>query len=64
VGYKAALWTGLTCIGLSLLLFATQGEKNMGGAVLGIMLGDTAYLAAAAGLVSLVVSAIAFVKAQ
>jgi len=64
VGYKAALWTGLTCIGLSLLLFATQGEKYMGGWVLGIMLGDPAYLAGAAGLVSLAVSAIAFVKAN
>ena len=64
VGYKAALWTGLTCIGLSLLLFATQGEKYMGGWVLGIMLGDPAYLAGSAGLVSLAVSAIAFVKAN
>ena len=64
MGYKAALWTGLTCIGLSLLLFATQGEKYMGGWVLGIMLGDPAYLAGAAGLVSLAVSAIAFVKAN
>lgn len=67
--HKRALWIGLTCIGLSLLLFAweqsqTQGEKNMGGAVLGIMLGDPAYLAAAAGLVSLVVSAIGFVEAN
>jgi hypothetical protein len=36
----------------------------MRGAVLGVMLGDPAYLAAAAGLVCLVVSAIAFVEAN
>ena len=39
----------------------SPGEKNMGVAVLGIMFGVPMLLAAAAGLVSLVVSGIAFV---
>ena len=70
---KQMLWLGLVLIGLSVFLglllqvsssweqSQTPGEKNLGVAVLGIMFGLPSLICAAAGVVSLLVSATAFV---